>query len=63
MRVREENIPKTTFRTCYGPYEFLIMPYGLANTPAVLMDLMNRICRPYLDKFVIVFIGDIVIYS
>nr|GEV16502.1 putative reverse transcriptase domain-containing protein [Tanacetum cinerariifolium] len=62
LRVREEDIPKTTFRTRYGHFEFTVMPFGLANAPAVFMDLMNRVCRSYLDKFVIVFIEDILIY-
>ncbi|GJU64521.1 putative reverse transcriptase domain-containing protein [Tanacetum coccineum] len=63
LRVHEDEIPNIVFRTRYGHFEFTVMPIGLTNAPAVFIDLMNRVCRPYLDKFVIVFIDDILIYS
>nr|GEY55650.1 putative reverse transcriptase domain-containing protein [Tanacetum cinerariifolium] len=63
LRVHEDNIPKTTFKTRYRHFEFTVMPFGLTNASVVFMGLMNSVCRPYLDKFVRVFIDDILIYS
>ncbi|GKA06918.1 putative reverse transcriptase domain-containing protein [Tanacetum coccineum] len=63
LRIKEEYIPITAFRTRYGHFVFQVMPFGLTNAPAIFMDLMNRVCKPYLDKFVIMFIDGILFYS
>ena len=62
LRVRETDVPKTTFRTRYGRFKFTVMPFELMNAPAAFMDLMHRMFQPYLDQFVIVFVDDILIY-
>ena len=63
LRIKDRDVPKTTFRSRYGHYEFIVMSFGWTNAPTVFMNLMNRVFREFLDTFVIVFIDDILIYS
>ena len=63
LKIKPDDIYKTAFRTRYGHFEFLITPFGLTNAPAGFMDMINRIFQPYLDRFIIVFIDDKLIYS
>ena len=61
--MKDVNVPKIAFGARYGHYEFLVMPFGLTNALVAFMDLMNRVFRPYVDQFVVVFINDILVYS
>jgi hypothetical protein len=63
LRIKEDDFPKTTFKTRFGHYEFIVLPFGLTNALGVFMSLMNGVFHEYLDKFVQVFIDDILIYS
>jgi hypothetical protein len=63
LKIEESNVPKTAFRTRNGHYEFLVIALGLANTPTIFMDLMNKVIQMYLDKFMVVFIDNILVYS
>jgi hypothetical protein len=63
VRIKDEDISKTAFRTRYGHYEFIVVPFGLSNAPVVFMCLMNGVFREYLNKFVIVFLDDILVHS
>ena len=63
VRIKDEDIFKTAFRTRYGHYEFVVMPFGLTNSPVVFICLMSNVMQKYLDKFVVMFINDILIYS
>ena len=63
IKIKPEDVPKTTFVSRYGHHEYLVVLFGLTNAPVIFMNLMNKIFMPYLDKFVIIFIDDILIYS
>ena len=63
MKIREQDIPKTTFTTRYGLYEYTVTSFGLTNAPAYFMSMMNKVFMEFLDKFVVVFIDDILVYS
>ena len=63
MKIREQDIPKTTFTTRYGLYKYTVMSFGLTNAPAYSMNLMNKVFMEFLDKFVVVFIDDILVFS
>ena len=63
LRVRGANIPETTFRTRYGNFKFIVMPFGLTDVSTTFMDLMHMVFQPYLDQFVVVFVDGILIYS
>jgi hypothetical protein len=63
MRIKGQDVPKNSLRTRYGHFEFLVLPFGLTNAPTLFMDLMNRVFQPYLDKFIVVFIDDNLVYS
>jgi hypothetical protein len=63
MRIKGQDVSKTAFKTRYGNIDFLVLPFGLTNDQVLFMDLMNRVFQPYLDKFVVIFIDDILVYS